>query len=291
MRPVHLPRTFDQLWDTMKKSPDAALIAGGTDLLVLMRIGRIDPPALICLERIDALKGVSSDDGRVSIGAASTHTELMSDPIVLQHFPVLAKSLRSLGSPHIRNMGTIGGNIMTASPAGDTLPSLYVLDAVLELRGREGVREVPIQSFIKGPGATAIGPGEILTRIFVPEKPRYGLHHYEKVGLRKALACAVLSFTAVLDLADGGRVRAARMAWGSAGPTVVTCPGAEAALVGERLTGGALAAAAERARAAVTPITDVRASTAYRKTLAGNLVLRLADYADRHWEGNDVDGI
>jgi CO/xanthine dehydrogenase FAD-binding subunit len=134
MREVFLPHDLQALWPMMADHPQAGLYAGGTDLLVKTRAKLMDPPALICLERIEELKGVEDRGDEIFIGAGISHAPLLAHPLIQEHFLVLAKALKVLGSPPVCRMGTIGGNIITASPAGDTLPPLYVLGAEVELR-------------------------------------------------------------------------------------------------------------------------------------------------------------
>jgi CO/xanthine dehydrogenase FAD-binding subunit len=275
MKKIFLPPNLEALWPQMAEEPQAGLYAGGTDLLVKMRTGLIDPPALICLERVEELKGVTDLGQEIFIGAACTHAALLRDPLIQYHFPVLAQALRVLGSPLVRQMGTIGGNLITASPAGDTLPPLYVLNANLELRNKDSSRCLPVKAFIQGPGKTLLQPGEILAGVRLKKRPEINFHHFEKVGQRKALAIALVSLAAVLQLSEEGIVRKAHLAWGSVGPTVVTCREAEAALEGHPLSYEVLEQAAALARSAVSPIDDVRAGADYRRRVAGNLLLRL----------------
>ena len=141
---VLLPVTLEELWSILAAVPGAALYAGGTDLLVKKRAGLVDSPCLVCLERIDALQGVRDNGEALFIAAAFTHGRILEHPSVRTEFPVLAQALRVLGSPPIRHMGTIGGNIVTASPAGDTLPALYALDAEVEIGSRDHSRRLPI---------------------------------------------------------------------------------------------------------------------------------------------------
>jgi CO/xanthine dehydrogenase FAD-binding subunit len=278
MKKIFLPPNLEALWQQMAEEPQAGLYAGGTDLLVKMRTGLIDPPALICLERIEELKGVEDRGQEVFIGAACTHAALLRDPLIQDHFPVLAQALRVLGSPLVRQMGTIGGNLITASPAGDTLPPLYVLNADLELRNKDSSRCLPVQAFIQGPGKTVLEPGEILAGVRLKKRPEIKCHHFEKVGQRKALAIALVSLAAVLHLSDEGIVLEAHLAWGSVGPTVVTCREAEAALEGKPLSLDVLEKAAALVRLAISPIDDVRAGAEYRRLVAGNLLLRLMKF-------------
>jgi len=269
---VRCPGRLDELWPLLEDG--AAVMAGGTDLLVRRR-GQVCAP-VACLERIESLHGIREYDGFISLGACETHASLLRHALVRERLPVLAGALQVLGSPLIRNMGTIGGNIVTASPAGDTLAPLYALDAQLELASRRGIRRVPLAGFIHGPGRTGLEPGEILAAVLVPPPEPSALHHFEKVGRRKALAIAVVSLAAVI-LTDGeGAVRDARLALGSVGPTVARCPKVEALLAGRHLNREALLAAEEALRGEIAPIDDLRASAAYRRDVAGNLLLRLA---------------
>jgi xanthine dehydrogenase FAD-binding subunit len=171
---------------------------------------------------------------------------------VQHHLSVLIQALLTLGSPPISNMGTIGGNICTASPTGDTLPPLYVLGACVILHSANRVREIPIGAFITGPCKTALNKGELLTGVRVKKPFGYTIHHYEKVGQRRALA------------------------WDSVAPTVAVSPDVEAFLIGCPLSPAVLEQAAVLVRKAVTPIDDVRASADYRRLVAGNLLLRLS---------------
>jgi len=275
MRNVSLPRTLNELWQILRDEPRSTLYAGGTDLLVKMRSGLIQPHHLVCLERIDKLKAVEDREEEIYIGSCTTFTELLQSPLIRKHFPVLIDGLKVLGSPPIRNMGTIGGNIVTASPAGDTLPPLYVLRAEVELRKEDSSRRVAIKDFLKGPGETLLAPGEVLTGIFVSKQADFNLHHYEKVGQRKALAIAVVSLAALLRVSGRGIVEEARLAWGSVAPTVITSTEVEAILIGNRLSRQVLEKAARLVRTIVKPIDDLRASADYRRQVAGNLLLRL----------------
>lgn len=278
-RPVFMPLSLDELWSLVSRYPEARVFAGGTDLLVWIRNRRIDPPALISLEKISALQGISETADGLLIGAATAFATLLEDPLVNGMFPILAKALKTLGSPHIRRMGTIGGNIVTASPAGDTLPPLHVLGAEVELRSAVGIRRLPISECILGPGRTALEAGEILTAVFLP-RPTEGLvQHFEKVGLRSAMACAVASFAALIDVSSDGAIQSARLAWGSVGPTVVRIPAVEAALVGRSLSLDSLESLIPLVRDEVSPLDDVRASADYRRLVAGNLLLRLLQFA------------
>ncbi|HOK07400.1 MAG TPA: xanthine dehydrogenase family protein subunit M [Syntrophales bacterium] len=275
MTDVLAPKTLEELWSFLENEPEGKVYAGGTDLLVWRRARGGHHGPLICLERIDELKGVREEPGGLWIGAATTHRRLLDDPRIRDGFPVLAQALAVLGSPPVRNMGTIGGNICTASPAGDTLPPLYVLGAEVLLLFRGGERAVPVASFIKGPGLTALERGEIVSGVRIRYPAGFNRHHFEKVGQRKALAIAVASLAALMAVSASGEIEAVRLAWGSVGPTVVTSPEVEAALTGRPLCLATLREAAALAREVCRPIDDLRATAAYRRQVAGNLLLRL----------------
>ena len=286
MRSVWMPSSLEELWRVLEASPGVAVYAGGTDLLVRMRSGAVSPSGLICIERIPELKGVEVVGESLRIGSGTTHASLLADPISSRHLPVLTQALKMLGSPLIRNMGTIGGNVCTASPAGDTLPPLHVLKASVELLSKGGSRTLPIEEFIEGPGLTRLEEGEILAAVRMPKPAPGAVQHFEKVGLRNALACALVSLAAIVRLSPEGIVEDAALAWGSVGATVVRCPRseehtselpeAEALLRDRRLDVDALSEAASVVRKTVSPISDVRAGADYRRVVAGNLLLRLA---------------
>jgi CO/xanthine dehydrogenase FAD-binding subunit len=281
MRRVFLPHTLMELWSCLEQEPDAVLYSGGTDFLVKMRVGPIDPPALICMERISELRGVREESADLWLGACTTHAELINDPLIQMHLPVLMDSLKTLGSPLIRNMGTIGGNICTASPAGDTLPPLYVLQAEVELRSANNTRLMPIDTFIIGPGETQLKRGEILAGIRVRKPEGFNLHHFEKVGQRKAMAIAIASMASLIKMSSRGVIESARLAWGSVAPKIVTSPEVEKFLTGRTPSQKTLEKAARLVREAVSPIDDVRATADYRRIVSGNLLLRLTHYAKK----------
>jgi xanthine dehydrogenase FAD-binding subunit len=244
-----------------------------------MRSGLIDPQSLVCLERVSEIKGITEENGRIHIGAGTVFSEILEHPLTRKQAGVLVKAVQVLGAPSIRHMGTIGGNICTASPAGDTLPALTVLGAELDIASKRGVRHESIKDFIRGPGQTTLRPGEILTGISLAGDLNYNIHHFEKVGLRNALAIAVVSLAAVVRVSGSGLIKAVSLAWGSVGPTVVVLPEVEKLMTGRKLEMDVLMGAAALVREGVTPIDDVRASARYRRTVAGNLVLRLLNYA------------
>jgi CO/xanthine dehydrogenase FAD-binding subunit len=276
---VFLPSAIDELFRLMEQEPEALLFAGGTDLIVKARHGIIDPPSLICLERIEALRVIDDRGSEVFIGAAATHSSIIEHALISREFPLLTRALAQLGSPPIRHMGTIGGNIVTASPAGDSLPALHVLDALVEIACGEARRRMRLAEFITGPGETCLGKGEILAGVLLRKEPSWTIQHFEKVGKRKALAVAVASLAAALRISESGIIEGARLAWGSLGPRVITSRKTEEAMEGRFLSLETLRRAATCAQEEVSPIDDMRAGASYRRRLAGSLVLRLTQYA------------
>ncbi len=281
---VFFPRTLAELWPLMAEYPTGAVLAGGTDLLVKMRKNGDRPPALFVLERLAELRQIAVEGGGLHIGAAVTISELAASDIVRKALPALWQAAAVLGSPPVRHSATLGGNVCTASPAGDTLAPLYVFDAVVVVAGAAGRRCLPIGDFIAGPGRTALATGEIVTGVVVPLPPAGAFSAYYKVGKRQAMAIAVASLAVCLEQAGDGSVEKIRLAWGSVGPTVISLPAVEAFLRGRRLSPAVLRQAGDMAAAAVRPIDDVRAGADYRRQLAGNLLLKLAAVGDREQE-------
>lgn len=277
---VAIPATMGELWDILEDQPGAVLFGGGTDVFVKVRAGTIRPECLICLEKLEELRGIRDEGESILIGACTTHTELLFNAVILTTIPVLAKAVHVLGSPPIRNMATLGGNICTASPAGDTLPPLYALDAEIALRSRQGKRRLPIDRFILGPGKTALGKGEIVEAIVITKPANTAINHFEKVGQRKAMSISIASLAAVVQTGPAAMIERISLAWGSVGPTVVRSKAIEGALLGKGLTVEHLRQVFPVVAQAVSPISDVRAGADYRKRVSCNLLLRLSQYRE-----------
>lgn len=274
---VLFPRTPAELRAMFAAFPGGSVLAGGTDILVRLRKTGDKPPALFCLERLTALQNIAVCGEELVIGAGVTIEQLVASAIVKKTFPALWQAASVLGSPPVRHGATVGGNICTASPAGDTLPPLYVFGAEVMIGNGEDQRRMGIADFIAGPGCTALGPGEFVAGVALPLPASEEFSVYYKVGRRQALAIAVVSLAVSLQREKGGAVRRIKLAWGSVGLTVTTLPAVEEFLRGQRLSAALLRQAGAMAAAAVRPIDDVRASAAYRRQVAGNLLLRLAE--------------
>lgn len=277
---VILPATMSELWDILDDCPDPHLCAGGTDILVKVRAGAVKPRTLVGLEKLSELQGITDEGDSIFIGACTTHTQILASALVSESIPLLGAAVHVLGSPPIRNMATIGGNICTASPAGDTLPPLYVLNADVVLLSRQGKRRIPIDQFILGPGKTLLQRGEVLEGVKIKKPEGDLIHHFEKVGQRKAMAISIASLAALTWLDISGRIKRISLAWGSVAPTVVRSGEIEGALIGKRLTVTDLNEVFPLVSKAVRPITDVRAGADYRRMVSANLLLRLTQYGE-----------
>ncbi|WP_394936149.1 FAD binding domain-containing protein [uncultured Ilumatobacter sp.] len=276
--PVMHPTTIEEATALLAHYPGAMVLAGGTDAMVEINDGHRRPEgSVVVVNRIAALRSWRHDPTAktVTVGAGVTYTELMSDPIA-SLIPALAEASRTVGSPQIRNAGTLGGNLGTSSPAGDGLPVLAALDAKLTLASETGTRTMAASDFIVGVKRTAIKPGELITEITLPVVE--GWQGYAKVGVRNAMVIAVASVALVIDRPN----ERVAVALGSVGPTILRCPEAEMLLASSldwpTLTADAdaLEQFATSVSAASRPITDHRSSAEYRRHAVGVLAKRLA---------------
>ena len=268
---VYVPATLAQALAYRVDSPTAVVVAGGTDLGVLVNKRTRAWTSALAIHALPELRSIGQDGQSLRIGAASTLTELEREASTC--IPPLGAFLSRFGSPPIRNAGTIGGNLATGSPIGDLLPALVVLAADIELASTRGTRTVPINAFYIGYRQSVIQPDELLTAITIPiPRPEQSLRLY-KVSRRHDLDISTAS-AAILLTREGGTIADARIALGGVGPTVLRASAAEACLRGAAFGIDAFEAAADAVREAVRPIRDVRASADYRRSVAGNLLLR-----------------
>jgi CO/xanthine dehydrogenase FAD-binding subunit len=242
---VLTPRSLDEALRLKSEHPDAMPIQGGTDVMVALNFDRTRPAAMLNLSEVPELRGWSRANGTIRLAAGLTYTEAMSAELA-ELLPALAEASRTVGSPQIRNRGTIGGNLATASPAGDALPPLLVDGAEVECASIRGVRMLPLAEFVTGVKRNALAPDELITAVQVT--PSGTPQTFMKVGPRNAMVIAVVS----LALSAGEELRAA---FGSAGPrpVIVRAPRDEADSFPDRVA------------AAASPIDDVRGSAAYRR--------------------------
>ncbi len=256
---------------------EARPLAGGTDLLVLMKEGLAAPRYLVNVKHLDGLRQLTWDDvAGLTIGAAVTLSELADAPLVQQHAPILAEAAGSVGSVQVRNRATVGGNLCHAAPSADTAPALLVLEAAVRVTGPDGAREFPLADLFRGPKSTSLRSGDILTSIHVPPMPPGARGRYLKLGRRAAVDLAVVGVAALVypDEAPLSGVRA-RIALGAVAPTPIRASHAEAVIAAQGLGDQAIvAAAAAAAHQDARPIDDVRSSAAYRRAMVRELTIR-----------------
>lgn len=272
---VTVPRTLSDALRVLADSPDATVLAGGTDLMVEFNSGHRLATNVVVVNRIGELCSWqhNPDLGTLHLGAGVTYSEIEQSPIA-GWVPALAQAARTVGSPQIRHAATIGGNLGTCSPAGDGLPVLSALEAQVHLASATSERTLPFADFMTGPKRTALQPGELITGLTVPVLD--GWQGYSKVGVRNAMVIAVASASLVVDLAK----TSVRLALGSVGPVILRCPEAEALIKAEadfaagRVRGTVVAQFAELARRASRPIDDHRSTADYRRHAVGVLAAR-----------------
>ena len=270
-RPTSKKEAVDLL---AKHGGKAKVLAGGTDLVVLMRAGKVTPDVLVSLNRLDELRHLSfnPDDG-LRIGALVTHSELIENNDVLERYPVLAETARTIGGPPVRNAASVAGNLCHAAPSADFAPPLLALDASVVLFGPEGERTVPLSKFFKSPNKTALAQNEILTEIRVPRPAEGSGASYQKLGVRSAMEIAMVGVAASLTRTNG-KCSNVRVALGSVAPTPILAQSAAKAVEGKAPSAEVFAEAGEAAAAESKPITDIRASAEYRKKMVAVLTRR-----------------
>jgi CO/xanthine dehydrogenase FAD-binding subunit len=279
---VFLPRSLDEALELKTENPDAVPVAGGTDLMVAINFGRARPPALLDLSRVAELKAWHTENGRVHLGAGVTFATIERE---LTGFRPLAEAARSVGSPQIRNRATIGGNVGTASPAGDGLLPLAAYDAEVVVASRDRIRRESWETFFVGPKRTTLAPDELIVglewrRIDAPGS-------FAKVGTRNAMVIAIAGLCVQLD----PPARTVRVALGSVAPTVVRAREAEAFAAGAvhwdrdaPFDDAVVAEFGSLVSAAATPIDDVRGSAMYRRHAVEVLARRALRWVFEDWE-------
>jgi CO/xanthine dehydrogenase FAD-binding subunit len=267
------PASWDEALEAKAAHPEALPIWGGTDVMVEMNFGRARPEAMLDLTRVEELTRWDRDNGELRVGSGVTYTRAIDE--LGDELPGLAIASRTVGSPQIRNRGTIGGNLGSSSPAGDALPPLYASNAQVEVASTRGARRIPIEDFITGPKRNALEPDELIAAILVPTAS--GPQQFSKIGTRNAMVIAVCSLSVHLWPAQ----RSVKACIGSAGPTPIRASDAEAFIAGELdwesrapLSASAASEFGRLVEAAARPIDDVRGTAAYRHHALGVLARR-----------------
>jgi CO/xanthine dehydrogenase FAD-binding subunit len=277
------PSTWDEALAAKAERPEAVPVAGGTDVMVDMNFDRRRPEALLDLTRVASLGEWGTDGEHLRIGAGVTYQRIIDE--LSAQLPGLAMASRTVGSPQIRNRGTVGGNLGSASPAGDAHPPLLAADALVELASVRGVRRVPVADFFDGPKRSVLAPDELIAAVLV--EPADGPQQFAKVGTRNAMVIAVCSFALALD----GTRRRVGTGIGSAAPTPLRATAAEDMLAGElpwQSRGAATDSVVQRfgelVAAAASPIDDVRGTAGYRRHALAVLAARTLTWAWREYQ-------
>ncbi len=269
-------------------------IAGGTNVLVDIKQRKVTPKALVDLSRIRDWKKIEQTEGGLEIGPLVNHSELEASPSIAKSFTALAMAASTVGSPQIRNRGTLGGNLQSASPAADCVPPLLVFDAMLTLVSLSGKREVGVADFFLGAGKTVLRPNELISKISIKNCSNK-ISIFRKTGLRKALAISLVNLAVSLELDEDNRCSKARVAFGSVAPTPIRVKGVEAFLEGQMIDPDIIKALSEIVEREISPITDLRATATYRRYLAKELLkesilnvirTRRSSYGRNHSEFN-----
>jgi CO/xanthine dehydrogenase FAD-binding subunit len=246
-------------------------LAGGTDLLVQIKEGKIRPQCIIDVKGVHEMGGLAISGDEFSIGALTCVRTLETSPLALKHVPLLAQAAAKLGSVQVRHRATIGGNLCNASPAAETAPALLALDAQAVICGKTGTRVVELGEFFRGPGGTVLSHGEMLTRLRIPlTRNRQGSVYY-KLSTRNAMDLAFVGVAVLLELDGSDQIIKARIALGAVAPTPIRVPSAERLLEGGVLRVEAARESAELAAQSCKPISDHRASARYRREMVREL--------------------
>ncbi len=272
-RTVAVPASLDAALTFKTKHPGCTVVAGATDIGVQRNKGKIDPREVLCLANVGELKGVGHEGGTLTTGAGErwSGVERYVEDLVPQFHDILTV----FGSPQIRNMGTIGGNIANASPIADSVPFLFVMGAELEIAGPTGTRRVDINNFYQGYKKFDLRPDELIARVHIPLPTEAQTLKLYKVSRRRDLDISTFTAAVLMELDDAGEtIKGVRIAYGGAAPVVLRLPKTEAFLAGKVFGEDVLHEAGHLARTEVTPISDVRGSADFRLQLAENILLR-----------------
>lgn len=279
------PRTLAEAADILRAG-NVTIFAGGTDVMPQMKTGKLKlQPMLMNIRHIPELRGIAQAQGTVRIGALTTMTELLNSDLVRERFHALWQACDHFASDQLRNAGTIGGNICNASPAGDTLIPLLVLDAKVVLTGKPNgalaTRTMPLKNFFLAPGRTRREANELLIAVEMPLPPADFVSEFFKFGTRPALDISTISIGLAAQR-KAKTLRNVRVAFGSVAPTPFRAPQTEAAIEGKPLDDDAIAAAVAASAKEIHPISDVRASDWYRRELVHNILQRMLVHVRDH---------
>ncbi|MEK6410682.1 MAG: xanthine dehydrogenase family protein subunit M [Acidobacteriota bacterium] len=268
------PATLTEVYALLtERAGSMKIIAGGTDLMVLMNAHMLDAADFLDIWRVEDLRGIDDEGGTLRIGALTTYTQLIKAELIQRHAPALVDASRTIGAIQIQNRGTIGGNIVNASPAGDSLPVLAAYDAEVEIGSSRGLRRIPFDAFYTGYRRTVLEADELVVAVRIPKLKDGERDFYWKVGTRRAQAISKTVMAAKARI-DDGRVSSISIAVGSVAPTVVRAPQTERLLTAATLTPALVEQARRMIAEEITPITDLRSTEHYRRTVTGNVLVK-----------------
>ena len=269
-----LPETLNFLDKMAKQGKRVHPIAGGTGILVDIRQGIVKPECLVDIGFIPELKQIQIANGTITLGAAVVLNEIAQSQVLKQHCEFLVEAAKSIGSPQVRNRGTVGGNIVSASPAADMVPPLMALDAEVILQSKGTSRTVPLGKFMKGPKLTQKRRDEILTLIKFKGLSKSQKGTFYKLGKRRSLAISIINLAIAATISKtGSNLEDIRIAVGAVAPTALRIREAENILLGGAISKERIAKAAETASAIIKPITDIRGSEGYRRLVVKSILM------------------
>ena len=275
------PATLNEALDVLTQDNGTwKPFAGGTDLMVLLEAGKLPHKNYVNIWNLRELRGIEITDNHVTLGALTTYTEVQANDVLREEFPMLCQAASETGGLAIQNRGTLGGNIVNASPAADSPPALLVYDAELELVSANGARTVPYHSFHTGYKQMNIRSGELLRAIRLPRSTKQRAHYYRKVGTRKAQAISKVCFAAMASM-KGDQIEDARIALGSVAPIPIRCAQAESAVRDKVINADTLNAARAALAADISPIDDLRSTRNYRLSVSLNLLTDFLEHLAR----------
>lgn len=278
MRPLpsfqyHSPTSVDEAVELLDSLKNAKPFAGGTDLVPLLREGAVKSDHLIDLNQVPELNYVRVEWGFVCMGATTTHSQVIGSPIIKEKAHALYDAVSRIGSPQIRNLGTITGNVCNASPAADAAPPLLVLDAEVTITSVDGTRQMPISGLFAGPKINTLGLNELVTEIRFPVPPANSGSAYRRIARRKAFTLSVVGAAVYVEM-DGEICSDARVAFGSVAETPIRVEAVENLIRGKEPTPELIERACEACKEHVHPITDIRGTAEYRRDMCAILLKR-----------------
>ena len=277
IKALYEARSVQEAVSLRLEHPDAHIIAGGSDVLIKMREGKLAGCELLSIYGIDALRGVMlEEDGTIRIGSLTSFSHITKSPIIQEHINVLGEAVDQVGGPQIRNIGTIGGNTCNGVTSADSASTLLAWDAIVELTGKDGVRRLPIRDFYMKAGVVDLHPDEIQTAILIPKEAYAGYQgHYIKYAMRNAMDIATTGCSVNVKLsADKKTLEDVRIAYGVAGPVPMRCPTAEALAKGKAVSAEVVEAFGQAVLEDINPRDSWRASKAFRQHIAVELAKR-----------------